>query len=316
MSSADHRPDDRLDFRLPEITRYAWVSDRARALWEPRFEQIKQAWAHIELTSVAREQRPACVRMVNPGALHGSQPDRTLAGFELAPIGPVAMSNSPYLAGVVSPAEGQPYALQVAVASTQQDAAALAEAWRAGDQARIGDLLGYPRCCSEFFERTWVQEGWLDTTWPMTLASTTDGAGAHDNEFEREVAGPVGCNILLRWMGLRAVPHLPCSFDCAETGRSAESLREIAYDDGMGDEFDLLYQTLNWPIEWSALHGVAIIKTPVVTITTTTDATAGCLRVRRVGDGQVPEHGAKGLRFPFSDPPPTAHPCRSLADHA
>lgn len=304
MSPTDHRPDSRLDFRLPEITRYAWVSDDARQAWEPRFERIKAAWAHVELASVARQQRPASVRLVHPGALHGSHPDPELAGLELAPIGAAAMSDSPYVAGVASPAEGQPYAMQVAVAASLQDAAALADAWRDGNQARIGDLLGYPRCCSEFFERTWVQEQWLDTTWPMTLASTSDGAGAHPNEFEREVDGAPGCNILLRWLGLRAVPHLPCSFDCAATHEFAESLRLIAHAEGLGDEFDLLYQTLSWPIEWSALHGVAIVKTPVVTVTTTTDATAGRLRVRRSGDGHAPEHAAKGLRFPFSEPPP------------
>lgn len=304
MSATDSRSDARLSFRLPEITRYAWVSDAARSMWEPRFEGIKAAWAHVELASVAGHQRPACVRLVHPGALHGSQPDPALGGLELAPIGAVAMSDSPYFASVASPVEGQPYAMQVAVASTVQDATALAEAWRHGDQARIGKLLGYPRCCADFFDRTWVQEGWLDTTWPMTLGSTSDGADPNLDEFERQVAGPAGCNILLRWLGLRAVPHLPCSFDCVTTNQFAQSLRLVANDEGFGAEFDLLHQILGWPVEWSALHGVAIVKTPVVTITTTTDATAGRIRVRRSGDGKLPEHAARGLRFPFSEPPP------------
>jgi len=304
MSASESRADTRLSFRLPEITRYAWVSDAARSMWEPRFEQIKAVWAHVELASVSRGQRPACVRLVHPGVLHESTPDPALAGLELAPIGAVAMSDSPYVAGVASPVEGQPYAMQVAVASTMQDAAALAEVWTRGDQARIGDLLGYPSCCAEFFEKTWVQEGWLDSTWPMTLASTFDSAEAVDDEFERQVAGPAGCNILLRWLGLRAVPHLPCGFDCVATNQFAKSLRFVANDEGFGAEFDLLHEILGWPVEWSALHGVAIVKTPVVTVTTTTDATAGRLRVRRSGDGRLPEYAARGLRFPFSEPPP------------
>ena len=41
-----------LDFLLPHFTRSAWVSDQARAVWEPRIHRITQAWFEIEWLSV------------------------------------------------------------------------------------------------------------------------------------------------------------------------------------------------------------------------------------------------------------------------
>jgi SAM-dependent methyltransferase len=61
-----------------------------------------------------------------------------------------------------------------------------------------------------------------------------------------------------------------------------------------------LEEILRWPAEWSALHGIAEIRTPVVKIVTLTDATPGKLRVRYQGTPTLsPEHAGTGLVFPF-----------------
>ena len=300
------RPSDvRLGFALPEITRYSWVSDVARTVWEGRLEAVKRAWTNVELATVRRGVRHASVRVVDPGELARSPRGSRLGDLHAAPIGAVAVVDNPYLSGVIAPEEGQPYALQVAVARTADDAEALADAWRRGDQTEVARLLGYPSCCAEFFERVWRQERWIDTTWPMAIGSSVDEeASVEDPAFDRVVSGPPACNILLRWLGIRAVHHLPCRFDCEGTAEVAEAIAEVAAAEEFAEEFALLDEMLRWPVEWTALHGVAIVKTPVVTITTTTDATAGRLRVRRFGD-VWPEHGATGTRFPFREPEPT-----------
>jgi hypothetical protein len=58
---------------------------------------------------------------------------------------------------------------------------------------------------------------------------------------------------------------------------------------------------LRWPVEWSALHGIAEIKTPVVKISTRTDATPQKYTVRYLGD-RYPEIGVQGLTFPYKQP--------------
>jgi hypothetical protein len=88
-------------------------------------------------------------------------------------------------------------------------------------------------------------------------------------------------NILGRWLGVRAVPHLPCRFDCGPTVEFAESL--LGRGQGCADEVDWLEEILSWSVEWSALHGIAGIKFPVLTVSTRTDATPWKYTVRLQG---------------------------------
>jgi hypothetical protein len=115
------------------------------------------------------------------------------------------------------------------------------------------------------------------------------------------VDGPPEANLLWRWLGIRAVSHLPCRFDCPETVALGRKLLDVGRRAGFGDEMDWLREILRWPVEWSALHGIAEIKTPVLKISTNTDATARKYVVQRPGDS-FPSEGVSGLNFPFQLP--------------
>ena len=161
----------------------------------------------------------------------------------------------------------------------------------------MGDLLGYPSCCLRFFRDTWVDRGMVDTTWPMAAAT----AGASERMIEISSDTPFQANILWRWMGVRAVPHLPCSFHCPATVEFGDKLMAVGRDLGFETEMDWLEEILQWPVEWSALHGIAEVKTPLLKASTRTDATAHKFVVRRRGVRTPPE-GATGLVFPFKEP--------------
>jgi hypothetical protein len=102
-------------------------------------------------------------------------------------------------------------------------------------------------------------------------------------------------------VGARAVPHLPCRFDCPATVEFADRLMAVGRACGYGEEMDWLLEVLSWPVEWSALHGIAEIKTPVLKVSTRTDATTRRYTVRRRGES-YPAEGAHGLAFPFQAP--------------
>ena len=109
----------------------------------------------------------------------------------------------------------------------------------------------------------------VDTTWPMALAS----AGASNGTRALAVSGPPEANILWRWMGVRAVPHLPCRFDCPATVELARRFLDVGREAGYREEMDWLVEILGWPVEWSALHGIAEVRTPILKVSTRTDAT-------------------------------------------
>jgi hypothetical protein len=295
---------DRLPHVLPDFTRISWVSDRARAMWEPRVSRIGTAWAEIEWRSVTSGIRRCALTSVSSEHLVQRSAQWAVGGLSTIPV---AMSGtSPgYASTSIAPRVGEPFEYRVAVGFLE-DVAALKRAIDAGDDASMGRLLGFPACCIAFFRRTWVDEGCVDTTWAMAAASSpADDTG---RLVEISADTPYQANILWRWMGPRAVPHLPCSFTCRATVDFANALMALGRELGYVDEMGWLEEILNWPASWSALHGIAEVKTPVLKASTRTDATAHEFVVRKHGRG-VPAEAATGLSFPFKSPerPGTTH---------
>jgi 2-polyprenyl-3-methyl-5-hydroxy-6-metoxy-1,4-benzoquinol methylase len=81
----------------------------------------------------------------------------------------------------------------------------------------------------------------------------------------------------------------------------ADLLMAFGRERGYGTEMEWLEEILSWPVSWSALHGIAEVKTPVLKASTRTDATAHEFIVRRHGR-RVPAEAAAGLSFPFREP--------------
>jgi hypothetical protein len=191
---------------------------------------------------------------------------------------------------------GDPFLYRVVVGNPDS-VLAFRDAWDAGDDQEMGRLLGYPACCVKFSRRVWEDEGLTDTTWPMALGTGTPENGTRCIE----ISGPPEANILWRWIGVRPVPHLPCRCDCEGSVELGRRFIRLGRQAGFGEEMDWLLEILSWPVEWSALHGIAEIKTPVLKVMARTDATATKYVVQRHGSA-YPAEGARGLKFPYRMP--------------
>jgi hypothetical protein len=86
-------------------------------------------------------------------------------------------------------------------------------------------------------------------------------------------------NIFWTSLGLRAIPHFPCSFDCTASRDLGQGLVRLGRQLGYDEEMRWLHEILSWPLQWSALHGIAELKSPVLKLATRTDATASMLAV-------------------------------------
>jgi len=287
---------ERFDLTLPDFTRLSWVSDQAREVWEPRLRRVTKAWLDIEWLSILSGVRACGVTMVTPEEFIDKAGRWALRGLNAIPV-EIQGNAANYGSTGRRPVLGEPFVFRVVV-GIPRDVAEFKAAWDAGDDQAIGDKLGYPPCCYEFFQRVWVKEGYLDTTWPMAVA--TGGGDVPDDRAIR-VTGPAEANILWRWMGARPVPHLPCSLVCAPTVELGRQLIQVGREAGYGEEMGWLLEILSWPVEWSALHGIAEIKTPILKVSTRTDATKVKYIVRRPGTA-YPAEGAQGLGFPYQMP--------------
>jgi len=284
---------DRLDFALPDFTRVSWVSDRARRTWQPRIRAIGAAWDEIEWRSILQRVRDCCITVVRPEEYVERAGQWARLGLASLPIEIQRLSNYAYSATNAPAAYGQPFGFRLVLGSLA-NLARFKEAYDDCDNETIGSYLGYPACCTRFFEAVWTEQRMVDTTWPMAAATTPAANGADT----LEVSGPIEANILWRWMGVRAVPHLPCSFRCAASVELGEKLIRVGREAGFDRQMQWLCEILGWPAEWSALHGIAEIKTPLLKVSTRTDATPRKYTVRRIGQA-YPEEGARGLGFPY-----------------
>lgn len=153
--------------------------------------------------------------------------------------------------------------------------------YKRNNDVALGAMLGFPECCQFFFDEVWNLERKRDTTLSMA-----EGPG-----------GPAACNMFARTLGIRLVPHLPCSFACTETERFAGVL-EILWP---REEWMWANEILSWPVKYSSLHGVAEITFPVFKIVTDTDYVYPAHVLERHGTS-YPDEAPTGLTFPFVRP--------------
>lgn len=285
-----------LDFRLPAFTRHSWASERARDIWWPRMQEAAQRAADIACRLALSGARPCVLRVVPAWQLfelYGKLPALGLALEILEARGehlqasyfnpPGGASNSPIHYCVVI--------------GRADDVADFKSAWEAGDEATLDGLSGYPACCRRFFRQACIAEALVDPVWQMA----SNSRGTETEPHVLEVEGLPHTNVLWRSLGLRVVNHWPCHFGCEATIELAEEFFAAGREGGYEPQVGWLLEILSWPVEWSALHGIAEIKTPVLRAATNTDATAEKYTVRRLSDS-YPAEGAQGIGFPYARP--------------
>lgn len=274
---------------LPDFTRTAWVSDAARDQWAPIVAAIGTLRQRLETDTVYRGVRMAAITEDHPANLTEWILGAAAHGCVAFPLALTADAAA-YSAVQRAPRPGEPARQRIAVVQATE-AARFRAAWSHGDDDTIGALLGFPGCCRAHFRRVWIADHRIDPTWQQ--ATPTDTV---DTVEVREFAP--ACNVLGRWMGVRQVAHLPCSFTCAATVAEAARWAAVAEAIGAGDTWRELVAMTRWPVEWSGLHGIGQIVTPVWKVIARTDATAQRLTVRVYGD-TIPAEAATGLVFPY-----------------
>lgn len=269
---------------LPDFCRRQWVSAQARDVWEPRISAIGQAFAAAERASVAAGIRSVALQILDPERFPELAQKAAVWGLAAVPLAQQGRAQE-YAASPVERVEGQPWDYRL-ILSMPAKAARFLEAWRAGDDETIGRFLGYPKCCIDFFKKTWGA-GSVDPTWYMGEKGD----------------GPIEANILLRWLGVRCVPHMPCSFECEESVAMALAMHEFLSP----EVFRWMKELLSMPMAWSSLYGVGEVVTPIVRINFRSDVSYELRSFRRHGS-YYPEKGAHGIKFPYKPPAARQNP--------
>lgn len=253
----------------------SWSSPAAQQAWEAPLRDAAAAWTRLEYLSVVARLRDSCLLVVPWNELPARQQAAAADGLVVTAL--ASTFSSGYSAG--TPTSGTP-AIRAAVHRPGLEAAWVA-AWAAGDDDAIGMLLGFPLCCRAFFKGAWVDAGGRDST-----------------PYMAQLDGPARGNILLRWLGVRLVPHLPCSGDCPFTSDRADAFAALGRAAGLGYQMDAAEAMLGWQMEWTASHGIGEVVTPALRFRFSTAHTAALVRRTRVG---APKASAPPEPSPWAD---------------
>ena len=275
--------------------RMAWVSDKARDVWASRLAAVRASVRRAEWMSVVEGVRAGALLAVRTGELEDLQTAWTAHGLSWWALDPADD-------GLRRHWTAERAAMRI------RDVRLVAVAQKAGrpdletalarhDDSAVGGLLGVPGCCTA----SWMAPGGsrepLDPTW--SYAGRLVRAQEED-ETVRKVNGPETANVMWRWLGIRAVPYLPCSGGCAQSVSLAGELKRISRA-GDASAPAWLDAILSWPAEWTALHGIAEVRNPILKFCVATDTTEGKYTVRWTGRS-YPVEGGVGLGFPYRTP--------------
>lgn len=140
------------------------------------------------------------------------------------------------------------------VAKSLDRALEFREADRRGDHEKMGEMLGYPKCCVRFFQRVW-SEGYYDPVWQML-----DNSEVLDSDGYAVVRSSPFSNPILRYFGIRIVSHLPCSFSCPQSVVVGKEWYEVMKDlDERGAV--MCWKLLRLATTWDSWKGFAIVET-------------------------------------------------------
>lgn len=269
---------------LPEWTRHAWASMDEKGWWEPYLCDAVKAWQEIEKWSVVDGVRQAARMDVSPEQLPAFMKWATDHGVVVHILEQVVAGKS-YSSATQAYSSGNTMSFRVLLFRPESLSKAMS---RLTDET-LGELLGYPSCCRTFFAETWGA-GQIDTTFDQFCNQPAGSAWLDWPEHQRGPGNdPVEANILWRWMGIRWVPHLPCSFNCAATVAFGKRMREVAIAHGYHEEAKTIDRILSWPVTWSAINGIAEIVGPCLKVSTRTDWSPERRLFTRAGQYQRPE---------------------------
>lgn len=254
------------DFALQPFLTRVWVSDRAYEIWSPRFKPLSLAILETTMEGI-RQGRWDCRTLVVPGWLY-------LKAISRAPE--YGICCTAHFLGNKTLKGPSFYKL---VLSKEKNT----------------DLPtpGIPPCCQPY-NKDIDMENYDDSTWDTafrTPGNTLDGSVL-------EIPGENLSAPLWHNMGISLFAHRLCSFHCASTRSLVADHIQFMAVEGYDAEAHFLEDILSWPVEWSSLHGICELSTPIVKLACNAPVSHN-KRVVQLQGSTYPEEGAYGQKFPF-----------------
>lgn len=268
---------------VPSFHRIVWTSLSAKANWEQSISDIAEEVQRIEIASVQEGHRSCATITFRPEDLAKYQKEYPELIFSV-------LRNAKIFKGFAhrfhDPEPGKPFMVHCVVTKEASLMKDFREAHESGDHITQGALLGFPVCCAKFFTQVWA-DGYVDPIWQ--IAENHPGLVDDIDSVHRKTLTNVHpySNPLLRYIGVRAGFHFPCTFHCNRTIVTAKKRMLLMNPDLR----QIMEAMLSMSMSWNVLHGIAEIRTPLFWIITGSVSTIEKYEVHLQGSFEPRELG-------------------------
>jgi hypothetical protein len=299
-----------LDIKVPAMTRVQYANLASQEVWTPKIRIASALYPNLEFNTVKHGVRD-CMIMHNVNPMEMDVISRRLAkdGMIIVPLQKEGSAMNQF--GHHSPSyNGQGnYTYRAVVTRSMSHANDFVHAHHSRDDLSIGKLLGFPECCSKFFDEQW-KAGMFDPIWQQAGNSLDSSIKKNvrliqdDNNKDKEhvirfrAEGEYYKTLsVFRYLGVRFISHIPCSFNCDASVEVANNWIQLAQDINAVGLKEAL-EVMSLPFEWSCLKGIAEVNTPVFKIST---ASVPCYPTHTIQQESdvYPEEAPKGIQFPW-----------------
>jgi len=280
---------------LAPSCRTVWLSEEARKEWASIIPKLGAMVSDLEVSSVAAGHRPCAWQTIGEAEFPRLAAIWAEQGLVSLPIKRVRNFTG-FAHRHEEPRAGERASLCVIVSKMLADTLRFKAAFEKGDNDAQGELLGFPKCCREFFCATWAK-GYFDPVWQAALNSKHEVIG----ERHIRVQGHPFANPVLRYAGLRVGFHIPHALDCPETITVATERMKLAKatDPNLTK---LLGALLSMPMSWDVYHGIAVVRTPIFDLIVPSVPTVERHVVEFIAEPMFrPREGVGGIGFPFEE---------------
>jgi Protein of unknown function (DUF483) len=230
--------------------------------WLPQIKAIASAWYEIEVSSVADGLRDGALLRIPQEDFQRRQATFTQAGLFVRILHSVGETcGFSHREGPVQ--SGQKHTFLTAITRSADHAQAMFHALRDSDHVSIGQLLGYPSCCVQSFAAAWLT-GISDPVWQMAEHSVERNRGRRINQNQIIVDSFSAINPVLRYIGVRLLAHIPCSFTCEESLRLSERWIDLVKHHYSEEMAQGVLALLASPVEWKLLGSVTYVRNEIV----------------------------------------------------
>lgn len=293
-----------LNLKLPTTYQLQWVSKEAKEKWEEKFKLASKVYNILELETVVHDVRKCMIaHNVNPNKLEEYTNWLAKKGLIFVPLQKEKLNNGGGFSHAISPyKDGKEFVYRGVISKSLEYINEFVEAHHKRDDIKIGELLGFPKCCCEEFDKNW-KSGYIDPIWQAAENTKQENIEFKANNDKLYIIKIKNSNLeaspLLRYAGIRIISHLPCSFDCKETEKVTQQWIEVGKKlkiKGLEEAIEFL----NMPVEWDCLKGVAEIRTPLFKIVANSVPCYPQYIVQIEGKF-YPKEAPNGLRFPWKN---------------